>query len=71
MIRPYVRALWLLAVLILVLCCRATGCRKKEASFQVPPGSPPYRITVLMTPPPPRPTPTMWKGVTPAPGLPE
>jgi hypothetical protein len=74
MFRRAARALWPLALLILVLSCRATGCRKKAAappSFTVPAGSPPYRITVLMTPPPPRPTVTMWKGVTRAPQLPE
>jgi hypothetical protein len=73
MFRCSARALWPLALLILVLSCRATGCRKKAAapSFSVPAGSPPYRITVLMTPPPPRPTVTMWKGVTPVPTLPE
>jgi hypothetical protein len=72
MIRRSVHALWPLALLILVLNCRATGCRKKAAAPVVAPaGSPPYRITPLMTPPPPRPTVTMWKGVTRAPQLPE
>ncbi len=71
MIRRYVRALWPLALLILVLSCRATGCRKKAALPVAPAVSPPYRITVLMTPPPPRPTVTMWKGVTRVPTLPE
>jgi len=72
MIRRSVRALWPLALLILVLSCRATGCRKNAAVPTVAPaGSPPYRITPLMTPPPPRPTVTMWKGVTRAPQLPE
>ena len=71
MIRRSVRALWPLALLILVLSCRANGCRKKAAVAAPPPGSPPYRITVLMTPPPPQPTVTMWKGVTRVPALPE
>jgi hypothetical protein len=72
MIRRSARALWPLALLILVLSCRANGCRKKPAAVAPPPpGSPPYRITVLMTPPPPQPTVTMWKGATRAPALPE
>ena len=72
MIRRSVRALWPLALLILVLSCRATGCRKKVAAPAplLPSGSP-YRITPLMTPPPPRPTVTLWKGVTRVPELPE
>jgi hypothetical protein len=66
------RAFWPLALLILVLSCRANGCRKKAATAPVPPpGSPPYKVTVLMTPPPPQPTVTMWRGVTRAPALPE
>jgi len=71
MIRRFARALWPLALLILVLSCRATGCRKKAAPSVAPAGAAPYRITVLMTPPPPRPTVTMWKGVTRVPQLPE
>ncbi len=70
MIRRSVRALWPLALLILVLSCRATGCRKKAAAPAPKPASP-YSITPLMTPPPPRPTVTMWKGVTRVPELPE
>lgn len=71
MIRRSARALWPLALLILVLSCRASGCRKKAAVAAPPPGSPPYRITVLMTPPAPQPTVTMWKGATRVPALPE
>jgi hypothetical protein len=73
MIRRSTRALWPLALLVLVLGWRAAGCRKKPAAAAAapPPGSPPYKITVLMTPPPPQPTVTIWKGVTRAPALPE
>jgi hypothetical protein len=71
MVLRSIRAFWPLALLILVLSCRATGCRKKAAAPTVPAGSPPYRVTVLMTPPPPQPTVTMWKGVTRVPALPE
>lgn len=74
MTRRSTRAFWPLAMLVLVLSCRAGGCRKKAATAaepQPPKGSPPYRVTVLMTPPPPQPTVTMWKGVTRAPSLPE
>jgi hypothetical protein len=73
MIRRSTRAFWPLALLVLVLSCRASGCRNKKAATAAapPPGSPPYNVTVLMTPPPPQPTVTMWKGVTRAPALPE
>ncbi len=71
MIRRSTRALWPLALLILVLAFRAGGCRKKPNAAAPPKGSPPYKVTVLMTPPPPQPTVTMWKGVTRAPALPE
>jgi len=74
MIRRSSRAFWPLAVLILVLSCRAGGCRKKAATAAAPlppNGSPAYKVTVLMTPPPPQPTVTLWKGVTRAPALPE
>ena len=73
MIRRSTRAFWPLALLVLVLSCRASGCRNKKAAVGAvpPPGSPPYKVTVLMTPPPPQPTVTMWKGVTRAPALPE
>jgi len=73
MVRRSTRAFWPLGLLVLVLSCRASGCRNKKAATAAapPPGSPPYKVTVLMTPPPPQPTVTMWKGVTRAPALPE
>jgi hypothetical protein len=72
MIRRSARAFWPLALMIGVLSFRAAGCRKKTAAVTAPPpGSRPYKVTVLMTPPPPRPTVTMWKGATRVPALPE
>ncbi len=73
MTRRLSRALLALALLLGMLAGRAAGCRKKENPVHHPPAAPsPARwITPLMTPPPPRPTPTMWKGVTRAPQLPE
>jgi len=54
------------------MAARAEGCRKKEPSPAQPRAkTPAHWITPLMTPPPPRPTVTMWKGVTRAPQLPE
>jgi len=55
-----------------VIWARAEGCRQKETSpLQLKAKTPAHWITPLMTPPPPRPTVTMWKGVTRAPQLPE
>jgi hypothetical protein len=68
------RALWPLVLLLAIMAWRSAGCRKKDAKARVtPPGAsaPPHWITPLMTAPPPRPTVTMWKGVTRAPALPE
>ena len=59
--RRFGRALWPLALLVTMLVSRATGC-KKEPQVSVP--TPRFRITVRITPPPPRPTQTMPPGVT-------
>jgi hypothetical protein len=71
--RRLARALWPLALLLAIMASRAAGCRKKETKKVTPPGasSTPHWITPLMTAPPPRPTVTMWPGVTRAPVLPE
>ncbi len=71
MIRRLPRALWPLAVLLVVMSWRAAGCRKKTKAAAPAPSGPAHWITPLMTAPPPRPTVTMWKGVTRAPALPE
>ncbi len=69
------RALAPLAVLLALFAVRATACkgRKGSATAGHPSTvtSPAHWITPLMTPPPPRPTVTIWKGVTRAPQLPE
>jgi hypothetical protein len=73
--RRLARTLWPLALLLAVMAWRAAGCRgKKEtkpAQRAAPFATTPHWITPLMTPPPPRPTVTIWKGVTRAPALPE
>jgi hypothetical protein len=68
-----VRSLWPIALLLVIMAFRSAGCRKKEAKTPPHGGavSTPHWITPLMTPPPPRPTVTMWKGVTRVPALPE
>jgi hypothetical protein len=71
MTRRSVRALWPLALLLSLLALRAAGCRKAEKPPEKTPAAHPHWITPLMTPPPPRPTPTMWPGVTRVPALPE
>ncbi|MGE5414519.1 MAG: hypothetical protein ACM3NW_10110 [Syntrophomonadaceae bacterium] len=73
MTRRLSRAFLALALLFGMMAGRAAGCRKKEKSVHRPAAapSPAHWITPLMTAPPPRPTPTMWKGVTRAPQLPE
>jgi len=62
-----------------LLAARSAGCRAKagsgSASSATPAVTPAIRrghwITPLLTAPPPRPTPTLWKGVTRVPELPE
>ena len=55
------------------MAVRAEGCHKKDAAKSAHPDgkAPAHWITPLMTPPPPRPTATLWPGVTRAPQLPE
>jgi len=63
-----------LGLLVALIAARAEGCRKKSAAPAAPSASaepPAHWITPLMTPPPPRPTVTLWPGVTRAPQLPE
>jgi hypothetical protein len=65
------------AALVLVLAFRATGCRKKGpaapgAQQKVSTSQQPYRVTALMTAPPPRPTVTLYRtDITRVPTLPE
>ena len=60
-----------------LLAARSAGCRAKagSASSATPAVTPAIKrghwITPLLTAPPPRPTPTLWKGVTRVPELPE
>ncbi len=66
------RAAGALGLLLTLMAGRAEGCRKKDAAVTHPKGTTPARwITPLMTPPPPRPTVTLWPGVTRVPELPE
>jgi len=70
------RSLWPLPLLLAIMAWRAEGCGKgatgsKAGSRAATPATQRQWITPLMTPPPPRPTVTMWKGVTRAPALPE
>jgi len=71
--RRYLKAAGALGLLLALMGGRAEGCRsKKEAATAHPKGkTPAHWITPLMTPPPPRPTVTLWPGVTRAPQLPE
>ncbi len=71
--RRTLRALWPLALLLVLMAGRAAGCRRKGAAGEAarPAVTARHWITPLMTMPPPRPTVTMWKGVTRAPQLPE
>jgi len=71
--RPRLLPLVLLAA---VLAVRATACRSKNAAPAAGTGkkatiAAQHWVTPLMTQPPPRPTVTMWVGVTRAPQLPE
>jgi hypothetical protein len=76
MMRRPLRGLWLLALVLAALSLRSGGCRKKPPA---PPAStapsaavnPQSWPTPLLTPPPPQPSPTLWKGVTAVPALPE
>jgi hypothetical protein len=64
MIRRLARALWALALLLSLLTLPAAGCRKKASEGSVvAPVTPaaPHWPTPLMTPPPPVPTPTLWR----------
>lgn len=71
--RRYLKAAGALGLLLALMAARAEGCRgKKEAAASHPKAkTPAHWITPLMTPPPPRPTVTLWPGVTRAPQLPE
>lgn len=75
MMRRPLRGVWPLALVLAALSLRAGGCRKKTAP--VAPTAPSAAVnpkswpTPLLTPPPPQPSPTLWKGVTPVPALPE
>lgn len=70
--RRLLRPALAIALLFGIMAGRAAGCRKKAAAVARPAGTTPaHWITPLMTAPPPRPTVTMWKGVTRAPQLPE
>jgi len=70
--RPFLRALLVLGVVFAALAGRAAGCRKSGKAGAVHNAkTPAHWITPLMTPPPPRPTVTMWKGATRVPQLPE
>jgi hypothetical protein len=77
MTRRTVRAAWPLFLLLLLaaLGAHAGGCRKASSAARPPEVTPaaahPW-ITPLMTPPPPLPTPTLWrKDITRVPALPE
>ena len=70
------RAGWLVpvAVLLALFVLRGAGCKKKPAPGQpeVTPASKNGWITPLLTAPPPRPTPTLWRtDITRVPTLPE
>jgi len=70
--RRRLRVLAPLALLLALMAVRAAACRGKGsagASHAAP--TPAHWVTPLMTAPPPRPTVTLWKGVTRAPALPE
>jgi hypothetical protein len=70
--RRFVKAAGALGILLTLMAGRAEGCRKKDTTPGNTPGkTPAHWITPLMTPPPPRPTVTLWPGVTRAPQLPE
>ena len=74
MTRFSIRGLWPLAVVLAALCLRSAGCQKKPAPAgrgAPSPAAQRHWITPLLTPPLPAPTPTLWKGVTRVPALPE
>ena len=73
MTQRLLRAAGVLGLLLALMAARAEGCRKKSAATAAPSAAKPpaHWITPLMTPPPPRPTVTLWPGVTRAPQLPE
>jgi hypothetical protein len=63
-------------LLAAVLAARGAACRGKNVAPAAGKGkkatiAAPHWVTPLMTQPPPRPTVTMWVGVTRAPQLPE
>lgn len=63
-----------LLLLVAALAARGAGCRSKNAPPAVAKKATiaaKHWVTPLMTPPPPRPTVTMWPAVTRAPQLPE
>ena len=73
MMRRSLPGLLTLAILVVFLGLRSTGCQKKPQAGK-PAASPSSQrkwITPLLTQPPPAPTPTLWKGVTRVPQLPE
>lgn len=65
-----------LVLLAAALASRGAACRSKSKTAAPSAGTRPtiaakHWVTPLMTPPPPRPTVTMWPAVTRAPQLPE
>jgi len=74
MTRRVVHAAWPLLLILAAVAVYAGGCRKTPSAArpEVTPASAHPWITPLMTPPPPLPTPTLWrKDITPVPALPE
>ncbi len=72
--RRSLRGIWPLALVLAALSLRAGGCRKKTAPVPSPPSAavkPESWPTPLLTPPPPQPSPTLYRGVTAVPALPE
>jgi hypothetical protein len=71
------RSLAFCALAVSLLAARSAGCRAKPgaSSKPVPAVTPAVKhgtwITPLLTAPPPRPTPTLWPGVTRVPTIPE
>ena len=65
------------ALAVSLLAARSAGCRAKSdlGPARVPVVTPATKqgtwITPLLTAPPPQPTPTLWKGVTRVPTIPE
>jgi len=75
MTKRAVRVAWFLLPILAALAIHAAGCRKTPAANprpQITPASAHPWITPLLTPPPPLPTPTLWrKDITRVPALPE